>query len=170
MRRAALISCFLLAGCGGATRPVAPPGAGVSAAKRSYLAHFARSCKGVEQRSAAGDGVIRALLSRISRGDQKAAGRLSRYLRGLAAGYRSGLAQVRRLGAPPGPGTGDAVAYFAAADRAAQALGAIADAIDGRRPAQISAATSRLGAETRAAALAGRAYGFPQCGVVGPSA
>lgn len=171
MPRGLVICVLLLAGCGGSAKPRSLySGPGRSPAKQAYLAHFAGACHGADQASASTDRAIRGLLSRIGRGDRRAPGELSRYLRALAGGYSSGITQARRLGMPPDPGSSFALAYFAAAGRAALVLTAIADAIDNGQAQQIGAQITRLGGETRAAADASRAYGFPQCGVVGPAA
>ncbi len=179
MRRLAPIVCCCagaIGGCGGSTTAVHGSGGaklyaapGQSAAKRSYLAHFPNACQGADKLAAQSDRLLHALLARVARGDRRAGAQLSSYLHRLAAGYAAGIAKTRKLGPPPDPGSSFALAYFAGAMQAARIIDGIALAIDANRPQLIAPQTTALGAATKAASDASRAYGFPQCGVVGPS-
>ncbi len=163
-----------LSGCGGGQASPRAQGklygaAQLSPAKRAYLAHFPRSCKGGDKLAAQSDRVLRTLLKRIAHGDRRAAAQLSAFLHRLAAAYLTGLVRTRRLGSPPDPGASSALTYFAEALRAAQLIDGIARAIDTNHAELIAPGTSALSAATRAAGQASRAYGFPQCGLVGTS-
>jgi len=175
MRRltiATTLCCTTLAGCGsGAAKPPSKlyGAPAQSAAKRAYLARFPTACQGADKLAASTDRVLHSLLARIARGDRRAAAQLSLYLHRLSAGYSSGIAKTRKLGPPPDPGSSSALTYFAQAQQAALIIGRIAAAIDANHPELIAPQTTALGAATKAAGDASRAYGFPQCGVVGPS-